>query len=314
AAEAQIAGTDTSNRHTVFDQLGQQMQRAVTFDMGTVPVDKTFAAIEASLDAQTAQQRTRAERKPAAAKPLRPIEIVEDMALMTTPPRTAHSPTTMSYLPGRSSVESYMMSGEIPLDPGAGGRSIPVSTLEIGDIIVSTTKEIPSRLIRFGTGAPISHAMLYVGGGQVVEAIGEGVVQRSVEAAIAGSYLAVAFRHPFLTPEQQLLVRDHMGQHVGKPFNYVGIVRQAGFQLDRLVFCGGKTGDDYDRCVRWVGQVNLGTATNDRFFCSESVLKSYEAAGIPLTTTPPNYNSPGDIAELHQSGMLAYVGHLKYEP
>ena len=63
-----------------------------------------------------------------------------------------------------------------------------------------------------------------------------------------------------------------------------------------------------------MGKVNLGVADNDRFFCSELVLKAYEAAGVPLTTTPPHYNDPGSVAELMQNGILAYVGHLKYVP
>jgi hypothetical protein len=71
----------------LFDQLGQQMQRAVTFDMGTVPVDKTFAAIEAAIDAQDAHTARRAQGKgkPVQAKPLSPIEVVEDLALSTAP-------------------------------------------------------------------------------------------------------------------------------------------------------------------------------------------------------------------------------------
>jgi hypothetical protein len=87
AAQAQTAGTDTADRHALFDQLGQQMQRAVTFDMGTVPVDKTFAAIEAAIDAQDAHTARRAQgkRKPVQAKPLSPIEVVEDLALSTAP-------------------------------------------------------------------------------------------------------------------------------------------------------------------------------------------------------------------------------------
>ncbi len=205
-----------------------------------------------------------------------------------------------------------MLSSDIPLDPHTGGRSIPVSALEVGDLLVSTTREVPSRLIRLVTQAPVSHAMLYIGDGQVVEAIEKAIVLRTVEEAVADSHLVVAFRHPVLTPEQALRVRDYAGQQLGKPFNFVGILRQAGFQLDRRTFCNGKTGDEYDQCVRWVGRVNLGTATNDRFFCSELVLKAYESAGIPLTTTPPNYNSPGEIPELLQNGTLTYVGHLKY--
>jgi len=318
AAQGQVEGAIPASRHALFDQLGQQMQRAVTFDLGTVPVDKTFAAIEASIDAEAAREKAaqaRAKRKPPAAKPLSPIEEVEDMALMTAP-RGWRPPTVPHQIQmNRPSLDAAaMLSSDIPLDPGTGGRSIPVSTLMDGDIIVSTTKEAISALIRLGTQAPVSHAMLYIGGGQVVEAIETGVVMRPIEEALEKSYLAVALRHSALTPEQALQIRDYAGQQIGKPYNFLGIIRQAGFQLDKQVFCRGKTGEEYDRCIRWIGKINLGTASNDSFYCSELILKAFEMAGVPLTTNPPNYSSPGDLAELQGNGMLAYVGHLKYEP
>jgi len=154
--------------------------------------------------------------------------------------------------------------------------------------------------------------MLYIGDGQVVEAIGAGVVLRTMEQAIADASLVVALRHPALTAEQALRVRDYARNQIGKSYSYIGILRQALFQLDRRTHCDDESGAEYDRCIRWAGRVNLGTATNDRFYCSELVLKAYEAAGLPLTLTAPNYSVPGDLPELRQRGTLAYVGHLKY--
>lgn len=200
---------------------------------------------------------------------------------------------------------------DIPLDPGNGGMSIDESALQIGDIIVSTTPALISRAIRVATGAPVSHALIYIGGSQVVEAIGEGVVLRSLAESVAASTVAVAFRVPDLTSDEGLRVRDFVGKQIGLPYNRMGIVRQAAFQLDRAVFCHGKTGDDYTRCVNWVGRVDMGTPDNSSFFCSELVLAAFADAGVPLVTTPPGWGSPGDIADLRLDGRLAYVGHLK---
>ncbi len=211
-----------------------------------------------------------------------------------------------------SKPSALPFSSDIPLDPGNGGRSIGLDLLQAGDIIVSTTADITSDLIRFASNAPVSHAMIYTGdGGQVVEAIRDGVVFHPLDEAIANATVAVAFRHPDLTEEQAWRIRDFVGQQIGKSYNYWGIVRQAGFQLDRRTFCSDKSGGEYDRCVNWAGRVNMGTATNDEFFCSQLVLAAYETAGVPLTSTPPHWNSPGDLAELRLSGMLGYVGHLK---
>ncbi len=202
-------------------------------------------------------------------------------------------------------------STDIPLDPGTGGRSIDESALRNGDIIVTTRNGPISRAIRLATSAQVSHAILYVGDGQVVEAIGDGVTLRSLADALAGTTVAVAFRDAQLTPEQALKVRDYAGLQLGKPFNALGLVRQGGFQLDRAVFCSGKTGSDYDQCVNWVGNVNLGKGSDDSFFCSQLVVASFESAGAPLTSTPPNWSSPSDLAELAMARRLGYVGHLK---
>ncbi len=88
-------------------------------------------------------------------------------------------------------------------------------------------------------------------------------------------------------------------------------MRQALFRLDLATWCRGKPRDEAARCRDWIGRVNLGTRENDSFFCSELVLAAYRDAGVPLTSTPPHWSSPGDIAELSWTGPLSYVGHLK---
>jgi cell wall-associated NlpC family hydrolase len=85
------------------------------------------------------------------------------------------------------------MSG-IPLDPGAGGQSILSEALEVADIIVSTTGARITGAIRAGSLSRVSHAMLYIGQGRVVEAIDEGVTIRSLQSAISTGRPAVAYR------------------------------------------------------------------------------------------------------------------------
>jgi uncharacterized protein YycO len=206
------------------------------------------------------------------------------------------------------------LSADIPLDPGTGGRSIGPDALAAGDIVLSTGDSTISAAIRGATSAPVSHALLYVGDGQVVEAVASGVELHMLADAIADATVAVAFRHPSITAEQAARVRDYAGQQLGRPYDTWGVVRQAAFRLDRAVFCSGKSGEELERCISWTGRVNLGTGTNDAFFCSQLVLAAYESAGVPLTSTPPTWSSPGEIAELSLSGTLGYVGHLKAPP
>lgn len=68
------------------------------------------------------------------------------------------------------------------------------SALQPADIVVSTTPATVSWVIREVTGAPFSHAMLYVGNGDVIEAIPSSVVPRTLNAALSEATLAVAFR------------------------------------------------------------------------------------------------------------------------
>jgi uncharacterized protein YycO len=204
---------------------------------------------------------------------------------------------------------------DIPLDPGNGGMSIGPDALQVGDIILSTTDAASSGLIRFGTGAVVSHALLYVDQGQqVVEAIGSGVTMRPLAEAIANATVAVAFRVPSLDDAHRQMIADAAAPHIGEPYDKIGIVRQALFQIDRHV-CDILSGDAAANCRNFLGRVDLGTPRPGTFFCSELIVAAYAAAGAPLTATPPNWTSPGDLAELAiQNGALAYVGHLKAPP
>ena len=222
------------------------------------------------------------------------------------------------------SSAGYTLS-EIPLDPGIGGRSIDVKALEVGDIILTTTGDRISVTIRNVTQSEVSHSMLYVGNGDVIEAVAEGVVRRDLQTALfsasmalssSGSpnaILAVAFRHPDLATMDEgmaqkvrTLISDYANSVVGSKYDKVLIARHALFHLDRRVFCRNKKGDDYQRCVDRYRKLNLGTGENDRFICSELVVSAYAHAGLPLTDQPPHWSSPQDIVALN----LEYVGHL----
>ncbi len=206
-------------------------------------------------------------------------------------------------------LSDWINNPDIPLSPAVGGMSLNHDALEIGDIIVSTTTEAPSIAIR-RIGAPVSHVMLYVGGGQVVEAVGEGVVYRPLTEALAHSYVGVAFRHPTMTPDQALQVRDYVGQRIGAAYDYDLIVAHARYQLGRVV-CQQLPQALQDRCMSLVGPVDIGRGNDGRFICSSLVAEAFAAAGVPLLPVPARSTNPGDIA---LSANLIYLGHVKYDP
>lgn len=191
---------------------------------------------------------------------------------------------------GRASATKSYVPATIPLDPGAGGRSIGIDALEVGDIILSTTTDLSSRVIRGATGSEVSHAFLYIGGGEVVEAIEQGVVRHPLADAIRSSYVAVALRDPRLTPAQAATIRSTALGWVGKKYDTMAIV---------------------DHAVRFVSGRDPELRDADAFTCSELVLSAYAAAGEPLTTVAPGASAPQDVVRVYLTKALEYVGHLK---
>jgi Permuted papain-like amidase enzyme, YaeF/YiiX, C92 family len=161
---------------------------------------------------------------------------------------------------------------------------IGIEDLQEGDIIVSTTRYPLSKFIRVLSGSKVSHTAMYIGNGEVVEAIGGAVKRHSVEEAIKDDKYAYALRYPNLNLGAQGVITGFGIKHakLATPFDGWGMVFRAGLRIP-----GG--GDE-------------------RFYCSEMVLKAYETAGIPLFTT--TQKRPGDIDELRGT-KLQYAGHLK---
>lgn len=180
---------------------------------------------------------------------------------------------------------------KIPLDPGIGGHSIGQKALIAGDILLTTTQSWTAKGIRFVTGSEISHAILYVGNGNVVEAYSkDGVVLRTLAEALSGASLAVAYRVPKATAQQ---------------------IQSA------ISFAKNQVGKEYSGWTAAVaGLLSPGTTdlvpgpSNQTFICSELVLAAYQQTGIAITYGLPERSDAGDIARVALKQKLEYVGHL----
>ncbi len=209
------------------------------------------------------------------------------------------------------------------LDPSNGGELVSEKALRTGDIILSAANGINSAGIRMITLSPVSHAALYVGNGQVIEAVGSGVRWRSMQDFIAEEATIAAFRHPKLDGVQAALIQQFSEKHVGTKYNTAGIVLQAPFTLQRR-FCELPIMPALvrDACIRGSAAIALGSVPNDQFFCSQFILEAYKAAGLPLTDADPRLVTPGDLLHMRQGDVpsikihqaLQYVGHLKTPP
>ncbi|WP_127804868.1 YiiX/YebB-like N1pC/P60 family cysteine hydrolase [Hydrogenophaga sp. NH-16] len=211
----------------------------------------------------------------------------------------------------------------LALTPSNGGLQITPDDLRAGDIVLSSTHSIVSMGVRLITVAPVSHAALYLGDGQFVEAVGAGVRLRSTQEYMDGESTIVALRHPGVGDEHIAALNAFARQHAGKKYNTAGIVLQAPFSIGRQ-YCELPLipGLVRDYCIRGLAAIQLGAVKNDRFFCSQFVLEAYRHARLPLTTADPRLISPADLLHMREGDVpsvrteqaLQYVGHLKTAP
>lgn len=181
-------------------------------------------------------------------------------------------------------------------------KKIERDALVLADIICTTGAAKISKAIRAVTRSLVSHAMLYSGGGKVIESVGSGVREVSLDEALAQASLAMVFRPTNLrsaTAHQAVNFAREQAS-AGKKYDIRGIVAQAGYQLDRVFFSEEQA-----------AQANLWLQNSDRYFCSELIAASFLHANHPLTGSQPTAVSPQTLVALGETEVLNYVGHLR---
>lgn len=190
--------------------------------------------------------------------------------------------------------------------------------LEPGDILLSAEPTIVSAGIRLMTIAPVSHAAVYVGDGQLVDAMRWGVRVRDLHDLLEESAIVLVLRYPELTAERAAVITEYSVNKSGAGFNFLGITLQVPFSIARRV-CEPVFAALRDACLRSIGIVHRLAASESRVFCSQLVLQAYRHAGVLLTDADPRLISPADILHMREGDVsslsietpLRYVGHLK---
>lgn len=209
------------------------------------------------------------------------------------------------------------------LAPTDGGRFATPEDLQAGDILLSADPGLASAGIRLLTTSPVSHAAIYVGNGEVAEALRGGVRLRSMDRVLQEESVIAVFRHPALDEERALRLVGFAREQVGKPYDYLGVMLHAPFALQRRVCeLPGVPTLLREACLSTLATLQLIQGGDDRFFCSQFVLESYRVAGLPITRARPHWVSPedimhmraGDVSSLPVEQPLLYVGHLKFTP
>lgn len=189
-----------------------------------------------------------------------------------------------------------------------GGQTLNPAALQPADIIVSSCIDHGvgiSAVIRRETHSPVSHAMLYAGGGEVIEAIADGVVRRTLDPALTEATLAVAYRVAGITRSKAAIVVGHAATHLGAGYDRLGAIGAGARSLNTMT------------CILVLGAAGCVAARagrfdrRSRFYCSELVLDAFRQAGIQIVTARPNQSTPRDLVDAYSDGVLEYLGHLK---
>lgn len=204
--------------------------------------------------------------------------------------------------------------------PESGMIKISEQDLQAGDILFSSEASVQSLGIRLFSNAAVSHVFLYLGDGEIAEAVGAGVRIRRLDEALKESNLTAAFRRPDLTEENIAALRDFARQQNGRRYNFLGIVKQVPYSLARNACELPVTPRRIRRfCLNTMAAVMIPSFGNRRFFCSQFVIEAFNRAGKPLTSKLPEWLDPadilhmreGDVATFTPKARLNYVGHLQ---
>jgi uncharacterized protein YycO len=221
-------------------------------------------------------------------------------------------------LPSQAAVLQFQRNS---VAPAQGDDFLDPAALRPGDILLSSMPGLAAAGIRLMTFAPVSHVAVYIGGGQVVEAVRSGVRIRTIDEVLTEETWVLALRYPDLSPEQADRIRDYALGNLGAGFNFLGVTLHVPFSIGRracelpLVPLAVR-----DACIRGMGLIHQVAAGEDRVFCSQLVLQAYRHAGILITNADPRLISPADILHMRKGDVssvrihrpLQQVGHLKY--
>ncbi|WP_081758380.1 YaeF family permuted papain-like enzyme [Chania multitudinisentens] len=201
-------------------------------------------------------------------------------------------------------------------------REVDETALQDGDLLFSSTIGLTSLGIRLFSASSVSHVAIYIGNGQVAEAVGDGVQIVSLEAVLAHSDKLFALRMPNLTSNQAEQIRHFAQQKAGSRYNYQGIIEMMPFMVTKQLCSLNPFSKDFrQQCVQGLAAAQLSTPTSNEssYFCSQFVLAAFEHAGHPLTLASSGWVSPGDLLHMREGDVatlapnqaLAYIGHIK---
>jgi len=170
-------------------------------------------------------------------------------------------------------------------------KIISIGQLEKGDIILSTTDGMLSRLVKFATNSKYSHARIYTGSERAIEAIDPIIVEDKLIDLISGDLYTAVYRHRNLTEVQRLQIVHYATQQLGKDYDLSGAIGTSNSGLLPIV----------------AAKIHNSLDAEYDFYCSELIAFAYKNARTPLSQSSSQV-TPRDLAK---NKNLQYIGHLK---
>ncbi len=185
---------------------------------------------------------------------------------------------------------------------------IDLTDIQPADIIVTRADSSQSKIIQAGSCSTYSHALLAIGNGQGIEAVGKGMNKDSLSDQLSHSSYATLYRHKSIDANFAGWICHYAEeQHrAGKHYDYFGAAR-AGVASG----CSGILRKGiFGVFVQLADELKKGDQIghDNSFFCSELVVRAYEEAGLPLINFPARSATPGALV---QSRYLTYVKDIK---
>lgn len=231
-------------------------------------------------------------------------------------------PDTGSPDPENRSATAVLRFQRNSIAPADGIAFLAPDALRPGDILLTSAPTLKAAGIQLVTFAPVSHAAVYIGDGEIVEAVLSGVRARSLDETLQEESVVLVLRDPELSAEQARLIREYALNKSGTGFSLLGVTLQFPFSISRKV-CEVPLVPPAlrDACIRSVGVLNYAAASDRQLFCSQLVLQAYRHAGAAIADADPRLISPADILHMREGDVssvrirrqLRFVGHLKYD-
>lgn len=179
------------------------------------------------------------------------------------------------------------------------------SQLQPADILLSTGNAKVSSIIRGTTGSNYSHASLYIGHSSIIEAVGDGIQQKTLRRAMSDDTLVAVYRRLNMTAEQGQRVINYARKQIGKDYDAIGAAG-AGITSPRGIIIGIFLSPII---TSYLISSDIKNRTNPEaaFYCSELVALAFQKAGVPLGSGAAS-STPEDINRSH---YLNYMGNLK---